>query len=103
MSAMYRILAAVGGRGWKTERPTSIAQHRTSTSGGSPHASRSTLHAPRFASLACLALLALAPRAGAGNVAATGGTITDITGYRVHTFTSDGTFNVSASGTVEVL
>ena len=59
--------------------------------------------ASRFATLlASLALLALAPRAGAA-VSATGGTITDITGYRVHTFTHSGTFSVAADGNVEVL
>ncbi|MFA6329260.1 MAG: glycine-rich domain-containing protein [Candidatus Micrarchaeia archaeon] len=37
-------------------------------------------------------------------VAATGGTITDIAGYRVHTFTSGGTFTItSGSGPFEIL
>jgi hypothetical protein len=35
--------------------------------------------------------------------AATGGTITTITGYKVHTFTSSGTFTATKSGTVEIL
>ena len=34
---------------------------------------------------------------------ATGGTVSDITGYRVHTFTSSGNFVPSTSGVVEVL
>lgn len=37
------------------------------------------------------------------DVAATGGIVSDISGYRVHTFTSSGTFNVSNGGNVEVL
>ena len=35
--------------------------------------------------------------------AATGGTVSTITGYKVHTFTSSGTFTATKSGTVEVL
>ena len=34
---------------------------------------------------------------------ATGGTITDVGGYRIHTFTSSGTFTVTQSGNVESL
>ncbi len=34
---------------------------------------------------------------------ATGGTITEVNGYRIHTFTSSGTFTVTGSGNVEVL
>lgn len=35
-------------------------------------------------------------------VIATGGTVTDADGYRTHTFTSNGTFSVTAGGTVEI-
>jgi len=39
-----------------------------------------------------------------GGISATGGTITEVGGYRIHTFTSGGTFNVtSGSGNVEYL
>ncbi len=38
-----------------------------------------------------------------GSVQATGGTVTDIGGYRVHTFTGDGSFDVVRGGDVEVL
>jgi hypothetical protein len=39
-----------------------------------------------------------------GGVVATGGTITNVDGYTIHTFTSSGTFQVTAgSGTVELL
>jgi hypothetical protein len=38
-----------------------------------------------------------------GGFSATGGTVTDAGGYRIHTFTSDGTFAVSGAGGVEVL
>jgi hypothetical protein len=34
---------------------------------------------------------------------ATGGTVTDVGGYRIHTFTSSGTFTALSSGTVEYL
>jgi len=41
---------------------------------------------------------------GGGPLEATGGTVTDIDGYRVHTFTSSGTFAItSGSGDVEYL
>ena len=36
-------------------------------------------------------------------VTATGGNMTNVGNYTVHTFTNSGTFSVSASGTVEVL
>ncbi len=36
-------------------------------------------------------------------VVATGGTITDVDGYRIHTFTSSGTFTVTQGGNVETL
>jgi hypothetical protein len=39
----------------------------------------------------------------ATNVVATGGTVQDINGYRVHTFNNDGTFTVNNGGNVEVL
>jgi len=35
--------------------------------------------------------------------AATGGTITTVGNYKIHTFTSDGTFTVTAPGTFEAL
>jgi hypothetical protein len=39
-----------------------------------------------------------------GTFSASGGSVTDIAGYRIHTFTSDGTFTATgATGTVEVL
>jgi hypothetical protein len=38
-----------------------------------------------------------------GGVVATGGTITEVGGYRVHTFTSSGTFTVTSGGNVEYL
>ena len=38
-----------------------------------------------------------------GGVSATGGTVTDIGGYRIHTFTTSGTFTVGAGGNIEVL
>lgn len=37
------------------------------------------------------------------SVVASGGTITDVNGYRIHTFTSSSTFNVIYGGNVEVL
>ncbi|MEI7528772.1 MAG: glycine-rich domain-containing protein [Elusimicrobiota bacterium] len=40
---------------------------------------------------------------GIGAVSAIGGTVTDVGGYRVHTFTAPGTFTVINGGTVEVL
>ena len=36
-------------------------------------------------------------------VTATGGTVTNISGYRIHTFTTSGTFTVTSGGDVEVL
>ncbi|MFA5780361.1 MAG: glycine-rich domain-containing protein [Elusimicrobiota bacterium] len=36
-------------------------------------------------------------------VSATGGTITEVGGYRIHTFTSDGTFTINVATNVEVL
>lgn len=36
-------------------------------------------------------------------VAATGGTVSDINGYRTHVFTSNGTFTITSGGYVEVL
>ena len=36
-------------------------------------------------------------------VSATGGVVTDTNGYRIHTFTSSGTFTVTAGGSVEAL
>jgi hypothetical protein len=36
-------------------------------------------------------------------VSATGGTVTEVGGYRIHTFTSSGTFTVTNGGTVEYL
>ena len=56
-----------------------------------------------------LALYTMAPGrtekilAAGGGVRATGGTISDVGGYRIHTFTSSGTFTVESPGTVEVL
>lgn len=41
--------------------------------------------------------------ASAGGFSATGGTITDVGGYRIHTFTTSGTFTVTGTGTVDVL
>ena len=41
--------------------------------------------------------------AGAGLVSATGGTISDVGGYRIHTFTSNGTFQVTDGGSADVL
>jgi hypothetical protein len=38
-----------------------------------------------------------------GGVSATGGSVTTFGGYRIHTFTSDGTFTPNVSGTVEYL
>jgi hypothetical protein len=38
-----------------------------------------------------------------GGVSATGGTITEVSGYKIHTFTSSGTFTVIAGGSVEYL
>ena len=38
-----------------------------------------------------------------GAVAATGGTVTDVGGYRIHTFTVSGTFTVASGGNVEIL
>ena len=38
-----------------------------------------------------------------GAVAATGGTVTDVGGYRIHTFTASGTFAVTTGGNVEIL
>ena len=40
---------------------------------------------------------------GGGSVVATGGTVTDVGGYRIHTFTSSGTFTVTQAGNVESL
>ncbi|MFA5780525.1 MAG: glycine-rich domain-containing protein [Elusimicrobiota bacterium] len=37
------------------------------------------------------------------SVTATGGTITEVGGYRIHTFTSDGTFTINVATNVEVL
>jgi len=37
------------------------------------------------------------------NINATGGTVTEVNGYRIHTFTSSGTFTVLSHGTVEYL
>jgi len=37
------------------------------------------------------------------SVAATGGTVSDINGYRTHTFTTSGTFTITSGGYVEVL
>ena len=37
------------------------------------------------------------------SIVATGGTITDIAGYRIHIFTTSGTFQASVAGNVEVL
>lgn len=41
--------------------------------------------------------------ASAGGFSATGGTVTDVGGYRIHTFTTSGTFTVTGTGTVDVL
>jgi len=38
-----------------------------------------------------------------GGVSAIGGTLTEIGGYRIHTFTSSGTFTINSGGTVEYL
>ena len=38
-----------------------------------------------------------------GGVSATGGTITEINGYRIHTFTSSGTFTMISGGNIEYL
>jgi len=38
-----------------------------------------------------------------GGLSATGGTITEVGGYRIHTFTSSGTFTVSEGGNVDYL
>ena len=38
-----------------------------------------------------------------GAVAATGGTITEVGGYRIHTFTGNGTFTVTTGGNIDVL
>jgi hypothetical protein len=43
------------------------------------------------------------PTAAGGGVSATGGTETDVGGYRYHTFTSSGSLVVSTGGSVEVL
>lgn len=39
----------------------------------------------------------------ANKFSATGGTVTEVNGYRIHTFTSSGTFTALSSGTVEYL
>lgn len=54
-----------------------------------------------FWALAFLGVCALPVRADW--VQATGGTVSEINGYRVHTFTSDGTFEMISGGDVEVL
>jgi len=38
-----------------------------------------------------------------GGVSATGGTVTEVGGYRIHTFTSNGTFTAPSGGKVDVL
>ena len=38
-----------------------------------------------------------------GGISATGGTVTEVGGYRIHTFTSDGTFTVISGGDVDYL
>ncbi len=38
-----------------------------------------------------------------GGISATGGTVTEVGGYRIHTFTSDGTFTVTSGGDVDYL
>ena len=38
-----------------------------------------------------------------GSISATGGTVTEAGGYRIHTFTSNGTFTVTSGGNVEYL
>ena len=38
-----------------------------------------------------------------GSISATGGTVTEAGGYRIHTFTSNGTFTPNSAGNVEVL
>ena len=38
-----------------------------------------------------------------GSVSATGGTVTESGGYRIHTFTASGTFSVTTGGNIEVL
>lgn len=43
------------------------------------------------------------PRLASSGVIATGGTITNVGGYRIHTFTSGGTFTVTQGGYVEYL
>ncbi len=40
---------------------------------------------------------------GISGVSATGGTVADIGGYRIHTFTTSGTFTVTAGGNIEIL
>ena len=40
---------------------------------------------------------------GISGISATGGTVADVGGYRVHTFTTSGTFTVSAGGNADVL
>jgi len=37
------------------------------------------------------------------SITATGGTITEVDGYRIHTFTSNGTFTIDVATNVEVL
>jgi hypothetical protein len=38
-----------------------------------------------------------------GGIVATGGTVTEVGGYRIHTFTSSGTFTITSGGSVEYL
>ncbi len=108
-SETRQTIAQPAGTGRRDEtRKTSAAATTSAAQQRKGDASMKTMH-KRRARRACwvgLALLAaglLPGAARAQDVSATGGTVTKNGGYRIHTFTSSGTLEVTTGGNVEVL
>ena len=83
--------------------PISVGNVATEFGGTAPH-SLSAEYATKIGKVAGQIIKLSDFRGKSNSITATGGSITTITGYKVHTFTSGGTFTVeTGAGTIEYL